>query len=551
MVVNPFPSTTPGRNTLCPCGSGKKVKACCGASGAMPHSVLPDDSAQRHREAYDAVKRGDHAEAERCFRELLAGKPNDAAFMAGLGQALCWLKRRKEGVAHLLRAAKAVQRQTEKHCAPAFAVDLSAQLLHWGEADAAERLARVAVRVAPDSAVALNNLALCLSRVNRHREALPLARRVCALLPQHPGCSILLATLEARAGERDAALARLAQVIERNDEPLQTARAWLESSVILDTLARYDDAFAAMTRAGALHSAAYDFPPDRRDYFFDNLARNRDGFDAVLLNRWSAEDLASDGLPSPIFLLGFLRSGTTLTEQVIAAHPRLMATDESSIVFEMGQQLVAMTGIHDHQADAVRRLNQAQVQALRRFYWQRMALEFGDQVMRRPLIDKHALNTIDLGLIAVVFPAAKILFAVRDPRDICISCFMQPFAPSPATINLLSWQGIAQQYAAVMDYWLHLRPLMQPSYLELRYEDSVGDFETCYRRVFEFLGVEWVDEVTRFHEKVQGRYVSTPSFAQVSQPLYRSAVARWRHYPGQVEEIMPCLQRFVAAFGYD
>lgn len=87
----------------------------------------------------------------------------------------------------------------------------------------------------------------------------------------------------------------LAQVIERNDEPLQTARAWLESSVILDTFARYDSAFAAMTCAG---------------------------FDAVLLNRWSAKDLASDGLPSPIFLLVFLRSGTTLTEQVIAAHPK-------------------------------------------------------------------------------------------------------------------------------------------------------------------------------------------------------------------------------------
>ncbi|PKM36138.1 MAG: hypothetical protein CVV06_12605 [Gammaproteobacteria bacterium HGW-Gammaproteobacteria-10] len=539
-----------GRNDPCPCGSGKKFKACCGMRESVSQSLSLHDQEMLHRQAQTAVGSGDYTEAERCFRLLHQTKPKDTYFLASLGQALCWLKRRKEGVDFLLQAAKLLVRQIEKNREPRFAVDLSAQLLHWGETDAAERLARVAVRIAPDSPVALNNLALCLARVNRNREALPISQKVCRLLPDHPGCNILLAFIEHRLGQGEQSLKRLSRVIERNDEPLQTARAWLETGVILDKQQRYEEAFAALSRAGAMHSAEFDYPPDRREYFFDNVSRNREGFDEALLNRWTAAQVAEDGLPSPAFLMGFLRSGTTLTEQVIGAHPDLIATDEATVVYEMGLELAAMTGISDDQPAAVRSLNLTQIALLRQFYWRRMREEFGEEVMHKQLVDKHALNTIDLGMISVVFPEAKILFALRDPRDVCLSCFMQAFTPAPATINLLSWEGIAHQYEAVMDYWLYLRNVIQPSAMELRYEDTINDFETSYRRVFEFLGLDWTEEVTRFYEKAQGRYVSTPSFAQVSQPIYRSALARWQHYPNQVAEIMPKLRRFIEAFDY-
>ena len=191
-----------------------------------------------------------------------------------------------------------------------------------------------------------------------------------------------------------------------------------------------------------------------------------------------------------------------------------------------------------------------QIKQLRQFYWQRMREEYGEAVMHKQVVDKNALNTIDLGVISVIFPEAKIVFALRDPRDVSISCLMQAFTPSQATVNLLSLEGIAKQYAAVMDYWLTLRNLIQPSFLELRYEDTVTDFEASYRRVFEFLGVEWVAEVTQFHERAHGRYISTPSFAAVSQPLYSKAVARWKNYEQPLAPILPILDRFIFAFGY-
>lgn len=502
------------------------------------------------QQAQQAVARSDFAAAEIYFRQLVAAKPNDAYFQASLGQSLCWLKRRKEGLQHLLKAARLLERQAGKARDPQFVLQLSGQLGHWGEMAAAERLARQAVALAPQSPAVLNNLVLCLHRLNRNKEALPISQQVCKLLPDHPGCNILLAILEAKLIDSQQAIARLDNVISKNLEPDQTARAWLEKAVILDKVGRFDEAFFAMNKAGKMHAALSPFNPQQRELIFDILERNQEGFQRPLLQRWPKAALIDDDLPTPAFLMGFLRSGTTLSEQVIGSHPHLLATDESSVIHEMSQALENMTGIFGDSAKALSMLTVAQIKQLRQFYWQRMHEEYGDEVMRKQLVDKNALHTIDLGLISVVFPEAKILFALRDPRDVCLSCFMQPFSPAPATANLTSLPNIARQYAAVMDFWLAASKHMQPDYLELRYEDTVNDFETTFRRVFAFLQVDWHSNALKFHERAQNRYISTPSFSAVSQPLYQSAVNRWMNYRNHFGPASAQLHPFIEAFGY-
>lgn len=547
--MTPPASPKLGRNDPCPCGSGKKYKVCC-ASSASYITAQTDQVQILQQAAQQAITQADFAKAEQCYRQLHILKPNDAYIIASLGQALCWLHRRHEGIGYLLAAAKSVEQHTAQSKDPRFAIDLSSQLLYWGEIRMAERLARLAVLLAPDSVSALNNLVLCLMRINRHAEALPLSRRVCLLLPNQPGCNILLAIIESQLGDTEQALSRLHRVIERNDAPDQTARACLEMGVMLDKLGLYEEAFAALTNAANIHAALLTGHSLNREQIFTTLQRNKLGFDAALLSKWHVDVLVDDGLPAPAFLMGFLRSGTTLTERVLEAHPNLLTTDESSIIFELTQQLQTMSGIADDHASALQSLDKQQIKQLRQFYWQRMRAEYGEQVMHKQVVDKNALHTIDLGVISVIFPEAKILFALRDPRDISISCFMQAFTLAPATVNLLSWEGIARQYAAVMDFWLALRGMIQPTCLELRYEDTVAEFEATYRRVFTFLGVEWFPDVAQFHERAKGSYISTPSFAAVSQPIYNKAVARWKCYEQQMTPILPLLERFITAFGY-
>jgi tetratricopeptide (TPR) repeat protein len=539
----------PGRNDPCPCGSGRKYKACCAAAEARFQARQTPNAAEWLARARQSVAAGRIGDAEFWFREVLAAKPNDAEALAGVGQALCWRRRRREGREYLGKAARQLVRQGLKNRDPGALLQLSGQLQHWGDMDAALELARLGVRLAPESAVAQNNLALCLSRINRAGEALPPARKACELLPGHPGCHILVALLDRAEGRLDEARERLERVAATSTDPEQTARAWLELGTVLDRQQDYDAAFEAFRRAAELHAGLPAARATDRNRVFDSLARHRAGFDRDLLHRWTAADFA-DGLPAPAFLFGFLRSGTTLAEQVLGAHPNIVASDENDFIFELVQELARLSGIPDDIPAALRKIGLDEARRLRKLYWRRIAEEYGNEALRKRFVDKLALNSIDAGFIAALFPEAKILFALRDPRDVALSCFQQAFGLSPATVNLLSFEGIARQYAAVMDFWLYVRDLIAPDFFELRYEDTVGDFEATFRRVFDLLGVDWRPEVLSFHERAKGRYISTPSFAAVSQPLYRTAVARWRRYERYFEPVLPILEPYISAFGY-
>lgn len=160
------------------------------------------------------------------------------------------------------------------------------------------------------------------------------------------------------------------------------------------------------------------------------------------------------------------------------------------------------------------------------------------------------MNIIDLGLINVVFPDAKVIFVMRDPRDVCLSCFMQTMIPTPSTVHLLTWQGTANFYARVMNWWLTVKPRLSLDFLEFRYADAVTDFEGTFQKVFGFLGLSWDPKVADFHERAVGKYIGSPSHSQVAQPLYQLSVARWRHYEPEFAPISEQLQPFIDAFGY-
>jgi hypothetical protein len=127
---------------------------------------------------------------------------------------------------------------------------------------------------------------------------------------------------------------------------------------------------------------------------------------------------------------------------------------------------------------------------------------------------------------------------------------MQAFVTSVATINLLTWEGIARQYAAVMGLWLSMRECIATSYLELRYEDAVTDFENQFRNLFTYLGLEWRPEVSQYHKKLAGKFMATPSYSAVAQPLYQSSLTRWQGYRLYFESIQSLIQPYIQAFGY-
>ncbi|MFQ5468640.1 MAG: sulfotransferase, partial [Kiloniellaceae bacterium] len=157
---------------------------------------------------------------------------------------------------------------------------------------------------------------------------------------------------------------------------------------------------------------------------------------------------------------------------------------------------------------------------------------------------------VDLGLARRLFPDAPVLIALRDPRDACLSCFMQRFQFNDAMANFFALESTAEAYAAVMGLWLQLRDALAPPWREVRYENLVEDFEAEVRGVLDFIGAGWHPEVAAYREKAARQVITTPSYRQVTGAVHGRAAGRWRRYRTELEPILETLAPFVQAFGY-
>lgn len=225
----------------------------------------------------------------------------------------------------------------------------------------------------------------------------------------------------------------------------------------------------------------------------------------------------------PLFVLGMPRSGTTLAEQILAAHPQGHGCGELTGIVSIAESIPARTGLRWPQEAA--RLDAAWLRERAQAYLERAAR--GAPATARRLIDKQPYNFLHVGLIAMLFADARIVWCRRDPRDIALSIFSESFAPSatyatdPDDIAFV----IAQQ-ERLMRHWQAVSPL---PILAFDYEAVVADPEARIRDLIAFAGLPWDDRCLAFH--ASGRAVQTISRWQVRQPIHARSVGRWRNYP--------------------
>jgi len=498
-----------------------------------------------------AIQKSNIAEAVDWFTKALEENPKDPQVMACLGQSLCWQGKREQGIVHLRQSGQLLLKKARKNRDTKLALDLAEQLQHWNDYAGALEVCKQAVQINPGFVRGYQLLALTHSRLNQKKSALAAGRKALQLVPDSAMLTILLATLEAANGLTEAARHRLEKVLQN---PLLTPeekfRAHKELARFLDKLGLYDQVFPHLHASAEVSPRLPEVTRQDANLVPRMLEINKTGFDRELLGRWSTTAFPLDQ-PAPVFLLGFMRTGTTLTQEVLGAHPEVFVADETDLIVTVVNELNRLSNNQGSVPEQLRKLDLAGALHLRAFYWNRARSLYGDKIGSRLLLDKTTMNTIDLGLINCLFPDAKLVFLLRDPRDICLSCFMQTMIPTPSTVHLLSWQATARFYAQVMDWWMTVKPRLTMDFFEFRYEDAVFQFEPAFRKVFDFLGLDWDPAVADFHKNATGKYIASPSFNQVAQPLYSSSVGRWRHYEKEYAAISAWLQPFISEFGYD
>jgi len=403
-----------------------------------------------------------------------------------------------------------------------------------------------AAAAAPRSINPRISLAVLLEKNHRLAEARRAVEECLVIDRNDDQARYFSAVLDRREGQLQSAENRLRDLIASEPRhPFVRYACRYELAQILDRDGRCDEAMGLLVEAKQIVRGLTDTEVLLRGYDqgAESARRFTRSLAKTILRTWAEyfPEHKREAVPPLAFLGGHPRSGTTLLEQVLDAHPGVAALDEPTAFLDVLQP-------EFHKS---KELSSARLNTLRRLYIQALLRELGSAGAGKLLVDKNPSPTARLPLWLKVFPELRVLIALRDPRDVVLSCYFQNIPLNAANVNFLSFERLAKHYADLMDIWLAVREWDGFAWLEVRYEDTVATLEKEGRRVTEFLGLAWDEGQARFYEKSRTKQLYSPTYQDVTRPVYSRSVARWRAYEKHLAPILPALEPYCRKFGYD
>ena len=465
-------------------------------------ALQPNDANAHHNLGAMLHDQGDLDAAAVCYRRALELQPARAGTLHNLGNL-----RRDQG--ELGDAATAYQQALEAGpAAPAPYSNLGAVRYAQGRLDEAIAFYRQALQLAPDYAPALNNLSRALIEQGAVDAAGDCCRQVLTQDPQNavarnalgdvlkaqgrfadasreyeqaltidPDYVMPYANLAAinKIGAADPLVGVLQKLLQRSALPvLDRAQAHFALGKCCDDIGAFDNAFEHYRQANGIQRTL-------RSFDGDALVRATERTLATFTREFfRSRDAFGNETPRPIFIVGMPRSGTTLVEQILAAHGEVLGAGELPYVSQLAARISAQNGDGVPYPEGAARIDAEGARSLAQGYVEHLTALAGD-VAR--VTDKAINNFHYLGLIALLFPRARIIHCQRDPLDVCLSCYFQNFSTQPFSHDLEDIGLYYRQYERLMDHW---RAVLPTPMLELRYEDLIGDSEAVSRRMVAF-----------------------------------------------------------------
>lgn len=495
--------------------------------GRKPRPAHARDTLARH--AAEALAAGRFDEAEAIASRALAARPGAPALLATRAAANLRLRRLDQAEADIEAANRAV-----RHPPPEWSVTLALVHRQRGRLDRAETVLREALATHPADQALTGALAEILATRRRHHDAHDLLAPLVARGADRPALLAQFGRVCRFLGRPDEALPALRAGAERTDHPAAARQQVLfELGATLDALGRHDAAFEAFRKANALEARRFD------------IEAQSEAIDRILAE-WTPKALARAARRPPdravgagvVLIVGMRRSGTTLTERILAAHPSGVAAG--------GELPFLRRAAAEHlEPEAAARLGL--VTDLARCTPERLAA-FGDHYLRElesvrpdpdtPVTDKMPANAKLLGPASLALPGVRAVWCRRDPLDTCLSCFMQPFNDNSYCADLPTLARYHHDIERLMRHW---QASLETPILELSYEDLVASPEEQTRRLLEFCGLSFDPACLEFHRHAPA--ARTASTDQVARRIHTGSVRRAEHYRTHLGPLIRELER--------
>jgi tetratricopeptide (TPR) repeat protein len=396
-----------------------------------------------------------------------------------------------------------------------------------GRLDEAVKHGLKAIKIAPKEAAYHQNVGNIYLQLGNRNEAIKYLTKSCTLNPDFGQAFYNLSRVQ-NFTERDR------QMIHRMENALGHAMPVISRQYFhfalgkaYDDLGECDNAFTNYCHGNRLVHTNYDKKKHNRIEKFIKRSYKPKISDKP--------QISSKHKQKPIFIVGMPRSGSTLIDQVLAAHPRVHSIGESSLLSNIAIKH-SDTNIFTFPF-GIQHINNKEKSFLANEYLAAISEGISNKITH--IVNKQLENFVLLGLIASTFPNAKVIHAKRHPLDTCISCYFQNFEhihDIAWSFNLSNIGHYYHRYHEIMKHWRHA---LSMQILDVQYEKMVDDFESSTRRILEFCELEWDPQVLDFD--TQKRTVRTASLVQVREPIYTRSVARWRKYAKHLSPLVDSL----------
>jgi len=399
-------------------------------------------------------------------------------------------------------------------------------------------------------------LAVLYERRHQLEDALESVNQFLGIVPGQSEGLLLRARILRRLGDAGEAVGIYEGLTTGSRSPLQTkAQAANEWAHLLDSQGGYDDAFQKLQESKVILAKVPEFAQTvERSKKEQQWAEH---FNASLTSEqiegWIARggDLAVE---KSILLTGCPRSGTTLIEKILDAHPEIVSTDELGAFTEYIFPAL-IKGHRDEDgffsATTLEEISTQRLVFQEKRYRRYLEAAINEKVGGRYLVDKNPSVTHYIAATLRLWPKNRILYALRDPRDVALSCFFRWLPMNTVSVRFSSFEETCRRTAEELSCWGRLRKMIpEERWLETRYEDTVADYSGEARRLLEWMELPWDEGITGYRDHLRKRGVNSPTYEAVNQPIYTKALDRWKNYRSHIEEHFPILEPVMEKFGY-